>query len=324
LVPASTAPWQGAPASVDVVQRSSVMPRPSSAIAAAALSETAVTSPDVAQRASSFSASAPSQSALAYAAPATRSAAAAIPRVSSVAATSSEFAIALMQSMPSASMSAARCSFSRSSNGSCDGTDLPGGWNPGNAVGAWAATRRSLILEAEAISATRRSFVQAAISSTNGATADASEDSFDESDVDDVDNAYAYPQRATVTLGGGAHAPVDFSSDSGCEGGGVGNGSQEETPSTASQSAAGPPQQFVAAAYTNGSRAGISKEFSTRQVASRKTVAAQALGVQRHAGRKTVKQAFKDSALMLHPDKGGDKEDFQVINEAYRLLASGS
>jgi len=67
----------------------------------------------------------------------------------------------------------------------------------------------------------------------------------------------------------------------------------------------------------------ISSQFTAKDVAKRQTLAAKALGVSKEAGRKTVMKAFRDGARTHHPDKGGDKDDFQVLNEAYtKLLAS--
>lgn len=62
---------------------------------------------------------------------------------------------------------------------------------------------------------------------------------------------------------------------------------------------------------------------SLRQVAQRRTAAAVALGVSKDAGRRTIRQAFRQNALQLHPDKGGSSVDFQVLNEAYRKMAYG-
>eukprot|EP00933_Yihiella_yeosuensis_P080708 TRINITY_DN94177_c0_g1_i1.p1 TRINITY_DN94177_c0_g1~~TRINITY_DN94177_c0_g1_i1.p1 ORF type:complete len:590 (+),score=113.25 TRINITY_DN94177_c0_g1_i1:105-1772(+) len=63
-----------------------------------------------------------------------------------------------------------------------------------------------------------------------------------------------------------------------------------------------------------------SKHLSTEEVLRRRTLAAKALGVSRNAGRKTVAQAFRGHAKVHHPDKGGQTEDFQVVNAAYTSL----
>lgn len=65
---------------------------------------------------------------------------------------------------------------------------------------------------------------------------------------------------------------------------------------------------------------GLSSKVTTAEVSKRRTIAAQALGVPKTAGRKTVVAAFRKGAKELHPDKGGCTEDFQVLNEAYILL----
>jgi len=56
------------------------------------------------------------------------------------------------------------------------------------------------------------------------------------------------------------------------------------------------------------------------EAARRKTVAAEALGVKKTAGRKTVTQAFRKHVLKHHPDKGGNTVAFQAINAAYNNL----
>jgi len=67
---------------------------------------------------------------------------------------------------------------------------------------------------------------------------------------------------------------------------------------------------------------GFSKEYSTTEVGRRPTIAAKALGVAKDASRRSVARAFYEGAKVLHPDKGGAKDDFQVLNEAYmRMLA---
>lgn len=60
---------------------------------------------------------------------------------------------------------------------------------------------------------------------------------------------------------------------------------------------------------------------SLRQVSERKSAAAYALGVKKDAGRSTIQNAFKQQALHVHPDKGGNAADFQVLSEARRKMA---
>lgn len=69
-------------------------------------------------------------------------------------------------------------------------------------------------------------------------------------------------------------------------------------------------------------RAGTSlrDKLSHKEVSKRRTVAAQALGVSKDASRKTVTKAFHDRALLYHPDKGGDTDDFKLVNVAYKRL----
>lgn len=45
------------------------------------------------------------------------------------------------------------------------------------------------------------------------------------------------------------------------------------------------------------------------------------LGVPRDADQETIKRAFRKLAMQHHPDKGGDPNEFQKINEAYNVLS---
>ncbi len=44
------------------------------------------------------------------------------------------------------------------------------------------------------------------------------------------------------------------------------------------------------------------------------------LGVPRDADQDTIKKAYRKLAMQHHPDKGGDPNEFQKINEAYEIL----
>ena len=44
------------------------------------------------------------------------------------------------------------------------------------------------------------------------------------------------------------------------------------------------------------------------------------LGVDKKASDADIKKAYRKKAHQLHPDKGGDKAQFQKINEAYQIL----
>ena len=46
----------------------------------------------------------------------------------------------------------------------------------------------------------------------------------------------------------------------------------------------------------------------------------QTLGIEQTASDAEVKQAFKEKAMETHPDKGGNEEQFKVVNEAYATL----
>lgn len=66
----------------------------------------------------------------------------------------------------------------------------------------------------------------------------------------------------------------------------------------------------------------LSTHFQVNDVARRPTLAAKALNVSKTAGRRTIAGAFRQGAKSHHPDKGGQKEDFQVLREAYTRLLS--
>lgn len=44
------------------------------------------------------------------------------------------------------------------------------------------------------------------------------------------------------------------------------------------------------------------------------------LGLDNRATLKTIKKAYRALALLTHPDKGGDIEEFKVVANAYGLL----
>lgn len=48
----------------------------------------------------------------------------------------------------------------------------------------------------------------------------------------------------------------------------------------------------------------------------------QLLGVTQSATQKEIKKAYRKAAIKHHPDKGGSKENFQRIHEAYEVLSS--
>ena len=49
----------------------------------------------------------------------------------------------------------------------------------------------------------------------------------------------------------------------------------------------------------------------------------EALGVEPDATQNEIKKAYYHLARETHPDKGGDKEKFQVIGHAYEILIDG-
>ena len=48
------------------------------------------------------------------------------------------------------------------------------------------------------------------------------------------------------------------------------------------------------------------------------------LGAARDADEKTLKKAYRQAALISHPDKGGTDEEFQAVNEAWSVLSDAS
>lgn len=44
------------------------------------------------------------------------------------------------------------------------------------------------------------------------------------------------------------------------------------------------------------------------------------LGVKKKASKQEIKNAYRDKAKKAHPDKGGDKEEFNKITRAYKIL----
>lgn len=45
------------------------------------------------------------------------------------------------------------------------------------------------------------------------------------------------------------------------------------------------------------------------------------LGLQFNASQDEVKKAYKKLAMVHHPDKNGDKEQFRKIHEAYKIIS---
>ena len=44
--------------------------------------------------------------------------------------------------------------------------------------------------------------------------------------------------------------------------------------------------------------------------------------VEKNANTDEIKKAYKKKAQVHHPDRGGDKEKFQEVNEAYEVLSN--
>lgn len=42
-------------------------------------------------------------------------------------------------------------------------------------------------------------------------------------------------------------------------------------------------------------------------------------GTNKHSSVDDIKKAYRKKAMLLHPDKGGDVEDFKVLSEAYEV-----
>jgi len=46
------------------------------------------------------------------------------------------------------------------------------------------------------------------------------------------------------------------------------------------------------------------------------------LGLDKHASADDIKKAYRKEALVKHPDRGGDKEEFQALQAAYDVLSN--
>ena len=44
------------------------------------------------------------------------------------------------------------------------------------------------------------------------------------------------------------------------------------------------------------------------------------LGVNKQSNLDEIKKAYRKKAMQLHPDKGGDAEDFKSLTEAYEVI----
>jgi len=44
------------------------------------------------------------------------------------------------------------------------------------------------------------------------------------------------------------------------------------------------------------------------------------LGVEESASKEEIRRAFRKKAMEVHPDKGGDADEFQKLNQAYHNL----
>ena len=59
---------------------------------------------------------------------------------------------------------------------------------------------------------------------------------------------------------------------------------------------------------------------SQREEVQEENVNYSVLGLKRSASDEDIKQAFREKALITHPDKGGDPEEFRKVREAYENL----
>ena len=48
----------------------------------------------------------------------------------------------------------------------------------------------------------------------------------------------------------------------------------------------------------------------------------QTLGLEKTSSQEEIKKKFRKLSMKHHPDRGGDKETFQKINEAYQTLGN--
>ena len=66
-------------------------------------------------------------------------------------------------------------------------------------------------------------------------------------------------------------------------------------------------------AHMRGGRGGPPKEVENSKYY-------EILGVDKKATMEEIKKAYRKKAIKMHPDKGGDQEEFQKLQQAYDVL----
>eukprot|EP00973_Karenia_brevis_P055211 7677032-Karenia_brevis.AAC.1 len=61
----------------------------------------------------------------------------------------------------------------------------------------------------------------------------------------------------------------------------------------------------------------VKRTLDGQQIRDARGIWSTVLNVSPDAGEESIKRAYRDLSLLHHPDKGGDKELFQAVRQAY-------